>query len=104
MFIGASPGSTGGGIKTTTIFTLVKSCYGESTNKHCESFKRKITNDIISKAFVITLLSTLVVCSNTLILCCLESNFTFIQFLLEVTSAKANKKCYGKCICCRKSR
>ena len=87
MFIGASPGSTGGGIKTTTIFTLVKSCYGEATNKHCEAFKRKIPNDIISKAFVITLLATLVVCANTLILCCLESNFTFIQILFEVTSA-----------------
>ena len=38
MFIGASPGSTGGGIKTTTLFTLNKSIYSTSTNKHCTAF------------------------------------------------------------------
>lgn len=87
MFIGASPGSTGGGIKTTTIFTLLKTCYSRATNKHCEAFKRKIPNEIISKAFVLAFLSSVIVCVNTLILCYLESDLTFIQILFEVTSA-----------------
>jgi trk system potassium uptake protein TrkA len=36
MFIGASPGSTGGGIKTTTTFVLFKSAYSMSTNRNCK--------------------------------------------------------------------
>jgi trk system potassium uptake protein TrkH len=47
MFIGASPGSTGGGIKTTTAYTLFKSAQSMSTNQSCSSFKRKIPNELI---------------------------------------------------------
>lgn len=56
MFIGASPGSTGGGIKTTTLFTLYKSIYSTSTNKHCIAFKRKIPLAVILKAFNLSLI------------------------------------------------
>lgn len=87
MFIGASPGSTGGGIKTTTAFTLIKSAFSMATNKHCMSYKRKIPNDIIVKAFVITFLAAMVVCVNTLLLCLIETNYTFLQLLFEETSA-----------------
>ena len=87
MFIGASPGSTGGGIKTTTIFTLYKSIYSTSTNTHCVAFKRKIPSNVILKAFNLTLLALLVVCVGTFTLNILEPNFTFIQLLFEVTSA-----------------
>ena len=87
MFIGASPASTGGGIKTTTAFTLIKSAYGMATNKHCTAFKRKIPNDIISKAFIITLLAAVVVCVNAFLLCVIDPQFTFIQILFEVVSA-----------------
>ena len=52
MFIGASPGSTGGGVKTTTAFIIAKSLYANSTNKHCGAFKRKFPVSIIWKAFV----------------------------------------------------
>ena len=52
MFIGASPGSTGGGIKTTTIFTLIKSIYSTSTNKNCEAFKRKIPSSVIFRLLI----------------------------------------------------
>lgn len=87
MFIGASPGSTGGGIKTTTTFALVKNVYSVSTNKHCSAFKRKIPYEVISKAFIIMILAMWVVCINTLILCVLEPEYSFIQLLFEVTSA-----------------
>lgn len=87
MFIGASPGSTGGGIKTTTFFTLFKSAYSTSTNKHCTAFKRKIPNEIVMKAFVITLLSGMLVIIDALILSILEPEFTFIQLLFEAVSA-----------------
>ena len=87
MFIGASPGSTGGGIKTTTIFTLYKSIYSTSTNKHCVAFKRRIPSNVILKAFNITLLALFVVCMGTFILSILEPTYTFMQLLFEVTSA-----------------
>ncbi len=87
MFIGASPGSTGGGIKTTTAFTLFKSAYSVSTNKHCSGFKRKIPTDTISKAFIIFFLALCVVCFNTLVLSILEPDYSFMQLLFEVVSA-----------------
>lgn len=87
MFIGASPGSTGGGIKTTTIFILIKSLYSTSTNKYCGAFKRKIPMNIIWKAFNLATLAAIVVCLGTFILCILEPNHKFIQLLFEVTSA-----------------
>ncbi|MEN8076079.1 TrkH family potassium uptake protein [Clostridioides difficile] len=87
MFIGASPGSTGGGIKTTTIFILIKSLYSTSTNKHCGAFKRKIPINIIWKAFNLATLAIIVVYIGTFILCILEPDYKFIQLLFEVTSA-----------------
>lgn len=87
MFIGASPGSTGGGIKTTTMFTLYKSIYSTSTNRHCVAFKRRIPSNVILKAFNITLLALFVVCMGTFILSILEPTYTFMQLLFEVTSA-----------------
>ena len=87
MFIGASPGSTGGGIKTTTLFTLYKSIYSTSTNKHCIASKRKIPLAVILKAFNITILALFIICIGTFILSILEPNYTFMQLLFEVTSA-----------------
>jgi len=86
MFIGASPGSTGGGIKTTTAYTLFKSAKSMSTNQSCASFKRKIPNEIIHKAFVLTFLAASLVIFNTFLVCILEPEYTFMQVLFEVVS------------------
>ncbi len=86
MFIGASPASTGGGIKTTTAFTMFKSAFSVSTNKYCTAFKRKIPNELISKAFVLTFLAMSLVCFSTLLLCVLEPEYNFMQLLFEVVS------------------
>ena len=53
MFIGASPGSTGGGMKTTTIFALVKSLISHSTGREARAFGRRIPGEIMQRAFVI---------------------------------------------------
>lgn len=87
MFIGASPGSTGGGIKTTTTFTLFKSAYSLAINKHCMAFKRRIPNEIVVKAFVITMLAVVLICFDTFLLCILEPQYSFMQLLFEVVSA-----------------
>jgi trk system potassium uptake protein TrkH len=87
MFIGASPGSTGGGIKTTTAFTLFRSGYSVAANQHCSAFKRRIPMEATKKAFILTLFASSVVCLNTFLLCILEPEYSFMQVLFEVVSA-----------------
>jgi len=53
MFIGASPGSTGGGMKTTTFFALIKSLLSHSTGREARAFGKRIPGDIMQRAFVI---------------------------------------------------
>lgn len=87
MFIGASPGSTGGGIKTSTLFVLIQSIKSTVKNQHCESFKRTIPYDVIIKSFIVMTLSLSLVLVATFILCVLEPEYSLIQNLFEVTSA-----------------
>lgn len=53
MFIGASPGSTGGGMKTTTIFALIKSLISHSSGREARAYGRRIPGEIMQRAFVI---------------------------------------------------
>lgn len=87
MFIGASPGSTGGGIKTTTAFILFRSAYRISTNKQCTAFKRRITDESISKSFAILLEALTLICLNTLLLSIIDPQFIFMQLFFEIVSA-----------------
>ena len=43
MFVGASPGSTGGGIKTSTFFVLIQQIRSLYTKRHIGAFHRSIT-------------------------------------------------------------
>ena len=87
MFIGASPGSTGGGIKTTTFFALMQDVRSVFTKQRPGAFRRTISAESMGKAPVIALLSMLVVCVGTFLLCILEPECTFIQLLFEEVSA-----------------
>ena len=87
MFIGASPGSTGGGVKTSTFFTLVQSMRSALNKKHFGAFRRSLSKETLSKAYLITLLSLCVVCTGTFVLCILEPHLSLMQLLFEVTSA-----------------
>lgn len=87
MFIGASPGSTGGGIKTSTFFVLIQEVRSLFTKKHIGAFRRSISAEVISKAFTISLLSILLVCVGAFALCILEPEYSFAQLLFEEVSA-----------------
>ncbi len=89
MFMGASPGSTGGGIKTTTTFVLFKSAFSMSTNKNCVAFKRKISDSLIMKAYLLLFLSLSLIITNTLLLCVIEPEYRFVELLFEMVSAFA---------------
>lgn len=87
MFIGASPGSTGGGIKTSTFFVILLEIRSMCTKGTVHAFHRSISDKNVSKAFMITIISGFVVCIGTFVMCVLEPEYSFIQLLFEVVSA-----------------
>lgn len=87
MFIGASPGSTGGGIKTSTFFTLLQSARSAFSKNFVGAFKRSIPKESVAKAYMITTLSLAVVCVGTYFMCVLEPEYSLMQLLFEVISA-----------------
>lgn len=87
MFIGASPGSTGGGIKTSTFFILLQAVRSAFSKRHIGAFQRSIPRESVEKAYMITTLSFAVVCIATFLMCVLEPKYSFIRLLFEVVSA-----------------
>lgn len=87
MFIGASPGSTGGGIKTTTFFVLMQEVRCIFTKGRPGAFHRRLPENALAKAATVALLGVIVVCTGTFLLCVLEPEATFIQLLFEDVSA-----------------
>ncbi len=87
MFIGASPGSTGGGIKTTTFFIVVFSVFKILKGKtRVVIFNRQIPNSVILKSFAILSIYFIVAFLGTLALL-YHNNHGFLNTLFEVTSA-----------------
>jgi len=87
MFIGASPGSTGGGMKTTTIFVAFSSLRSASTNHPPEAFRRRISAEAQHKAFVVLSLGLILVIAVTVLLCILEPEMALADILFETVSA-----------------
>ncbi len=87
MFIGASPGSTGGGIKTSTLYVLIQGIKAAATNKNEKGFRYAIPQGTFKKAAVITMIAFGVVISGTYLMLIMEPDIRFIDALFEVTSA-----------------
>lgn len=89
MFIGASPGSTGGGIKTTTatlIFLTVMAVI--KGRDDVEIFGKRINKSLIYRAIAITIISFFIVIIVTMILAITQrGEFSFLAYLYEATSA-----------------
>ncbi|MCX7781337.1 MAG: TrkH family potassium uptake protein [Negativicutes bacterium] len=87
MFIGASPASTGGGIKTTTAAILVMAIWALVTGREdANLFLRRIPKHLVYKAFSIAFISAALVIFVTMMLS-LSERLPFIRILFEVTSA-----------------
>ena len=87
MFIGASSGSTGGGIKTTTFWVLLRSFSSSLQNKDdINAFKRKIPEQIVGKAIAIFILSLGFFILFMYLLCVFE-DLPFKDLSFEVVSA-----------------
>ena len=87
MFIGASPGSTGGGIKTTTFFTLLVGIRSAATNRSEKAFRYSLPKEAFRKSAVITLIGLLVVLVGTLLFILAEPTVPLADALFEVVSA-----------------
>lgn len=87
MFIGGSPGSTAGGIKTTTIFVLIISLWASINNKPKTAvFRRRFEDDAIRKASTVFMLNLLLAVSAVfIILAC--NRLPFDDIIFEVFSA-----------------
>lgn len=90
MFIGASPASTGGGIKTTTLAVLIITVRSFLSGKSdIEAFERRLAPSTIKKSLGIFVISISAVIFGTLIISITQPNFTLVQSAFEVTSALA---------------
>ena len=87
MFIGASPASTGGGIKTSTLFVLLQGIRSSATNCSEKAFKYSVPKEAFKKAAVITFLALSVVILGTYIMCIFEPHLDLTDIVFEITSA-----------------
>ena len=88
IFIGASPGSTGGGIKTTTFFVLMKSVMATIKGKqHIEFDKKTIPFSLVDKAYSIVVLSVGIIFISVFVLTLVEPETNFINIMFESISA-----------------
>ncbi|QGQ98727.1 Trk family potassium uptake protein [Paenibacillus psychroresistens] len=87
MFIGASPGSTGGGIKTTTFAILIGAVIAMIRGKEDIVFFRfRLAKERILKAITLTMLALFLVIFVAMVLSTTE-DAAFIRIIFEVTSA-----------------
>jgi len=90
MFIGGSPGSTAGGIKTVTLVVVIMTAVAAlRKRREVEMFKRSVRIAIVGRAITITLLFVVVLLGATLILTITESGngFTMAEIAFEAGSA-----------------
>ncbi|WP_191978521.1 potassium transporter TrkG [Lentilactobacillus farraginis] len=91
MLIGGTPGSTAGGIKTTTVGILLIRVWATLRGKRDATFMgRRFTNDNISRSLTLVFLVSVVLSIATLILCITESipkHFGIEYILFDVVSA-----------------
>ncbi|MCL6457846.1 MAG: TrkH family potassium uptake protein [Gorillibacterium sp.] len=86
MFIGASPGSTGGGIKTTTFTILIGAMIAMLRGKEdIVFFRNRLAKDRIYKAITMTFFALFLVIGVAMVLSITE-DVQFLKILFEVTS------------------
>ncbi len=90
MFIGANPGSTGGGIKTTTFAILFQSVRATLRGKdRVEFFDRTLPNFYVVRAISIIVISLMICSFFILLLMRLETEHSFLSIFFEAVSAFA---------------
>ncbi|SIS38289.1 TrkH family potassium uptake protein [Salimicrobium flavidum] len=87
MFIGASPSSVGGGIRTTTFALVVIFILTFARGKgSIRIFRREVHNEDLNRAVVVTLMAVLTVFFSVLVVSIVEP-FSMSEILFEICSA-----------------
>lgn len=90
MFVGASPGSTGGGIKTTTVRILLMSTLAALRGRdEVDCYQRQIPTTRVLKALAVVVASAISVIIITTCISVTDPNLSFIGILFEAVSAFA---------------
>lgn len=89
MFIGASPGSTGGGVKTSTFFALLRGIRSAATNTGESAFRYSLPRSAFRKAAVIVMIGLSVIVAGTFLISLAEPALPLRDVLTEVVSAFA---------------
>jgi Trk-type K+ transport system membrane component len=88
MWIGASPGSTGGGIRTTTfamaVLRIINSVNGK---KRVEMFGREVSGESFKKAFSVIFVSVVVIMTSSFLIAIFEPQADLIKIVFECFSA-----------------
>lgn len=90
MFVGGSPGSTAGGIKTVTLAVVVMTTIATLRKRgEVEMFRRSVRLVIVGRAITVTMLFVLVLFAGTLILSVTENSndFDMSRIMFEASSA-----------------
>lgn len=87
MFIGASPNSVGGGIRTSSLIILLYSIYSFATGRNQVIIgKRAIKDSTVYKCFIVFTVGIIIIFISVLIMSSIE-NFSIKAILFEVVSA-----------------
>jgi Trk-type K+ transport system membrane component len=87
MFIGASPSSVGGGIRTTTFaLNLLFLFHFARGNKSIKIFKRELHEEDLMKSVVVTMMAMLI-CFFAVVILIITEPFSLTEILFEVCSA-----------------
>ncbi len=87
MFIGASPCSTGGGVKTTTFFAIILAIIAFAKGKNPRIGYKSLSNKTIIKAFSLVSISVMYIMLIALVISFTDSNLPLNAILFEVVSA-----------------
>ncbi len=88
MFIGGSPGSTAGGLKTTTFGVLIVTVICVIRGKEdVQVFNRRFAKDLVYKAFTLFFIGGALVITATMLLSYTELGASFMALIFEVVSA-----------------
>lgn len=87
MFIGTSTGSTGGGVRTSTIFALVLGIRRVATNARAEAFHYSMSPVVFRKAAVVVLFAISDIIISTFILLVISPGLTLAEAFTEMLSA-----------------
>ncbi len=90
MFIGGSPGSTAGGIKTTTVAVLIMYTWNSLRSKSgCNIFERRIPDDVVSKSAMVLMLNLGMSLAAGVAICGMQPELSMDSVAFEISSAIA---------------